>query len=179
MVALVYTVVFGLRSASLALCDGAWGGVCMERDTADCAGEGVVESWMALLYVIGVCGLLGTQTAAAGMCYHLYMGEWPMGVQVVDDQRLRPAEKAPEPQLPPPPPPLAKDEPITVIAMRDPAVEKILRPSPNRPLATEVHPESYISTREPRLPGTVINPNGNLHADRTVVGRRNADKWGF
>ena len=163
VLSLIYTVIFGLRSSSLALCDGAWTKACMEQNTQACVGEGEVKNWMAVLYVVGLCGLLGSQTVAAGMCYHLYMGEWPMGVKVVDDQRLREAPRQSEERqepLPAPTVPKKADEPIQVVTLRDPDVNKILRPVPKKPSPRDVPEPTFISTRQPPPVGTIINANG-------------------
>lgn len=162
VLAVVYTVVFGLRASSLALCDGSWGEGCMEDIAGTCSGEGEVEPWMALLYVVGLCGLLGTQTVAAGMCYHLYAGSWPSGIKVVDEVRLQAAPKEetkPTPHIPANRP---AEEPIKVVTLRDPNVQRILQPANPKPRDSPkaAQPTSYISTRQVPEAGSIINPNG-------------------
>lgn len=149
----------------------------MEDIAGTCAGEGQVEAWMALLYVLGLCGLMGTQTVAAGMCYHLYTGNWPSGVKVVDDVRLQEAPKE-EVKAVPIPASNPPEEPIKVVMLRDPNIQRILQPvNPKLPEPEPpqpVQPTSYISTRQVPEAGNIINPNGESYTARTVVAR-----WGF
>ena len=134
----------------------------MEDIAGTCSGEGEVEPWMALLYVVGLCGLLGTQTVAAGMCYHLYAGSWPSGIKVVDEVRLQAAPKEetkPTPHIPANRP---AEEPIKVVTLRDPNVQRILQPANPKPRDSPkaAQPTSYISTRQVPEAGSIINPNG-------------------
>ena len=174
LLSVMYTIIFGLRSSSLALCDDAWGDGCMEDIPSACAGEGEVKPWMALLYIIGLSGLLATQTAATGMCYHLYADTWPSGVKVTDEVRLQPAPKEEEKPVVTVKP---REEPIQVITLRDPNINRLMNPVNPKPAEVEpvrsAKPTTYITTRQ-EPSGKVINPNGKRQVDRTVVAR-----WGF
>ena len=54
--AVVFNVLFGLRTAAVVLCNGEIKEACME--TMGCGGEGSVRDWQAFLFSFTVCALL-------------------------------------------------------------------------------------------------------------------------